>query len=148
MPDPFDPAKALAATRVVPTDRIVDLLAVTNAPERVAEFRLAMERGERFPPIAVIPLGGRFFITDGHKRFTACRTLVGPEVVVEIWGVRRLLADLWRQSRVQQRRLLEVFTGGPGDETARRRAVSLLAQNLAHWRRIGRSLWANLRGNR
>ena len=144
--DPFDPAKASAPTRVVPVRRVVDLLEVTNAPETVARYRDAMARGERFPPVAVIPFVGRYFIADGHKRFTAALPLAGDEVAVEVWGWGRLAADLWRQSRAQQRLFFEIFSRREGLPPARERAAAFFGDNWRHLRRMARSLWAVLRG--
>src|SRR2546422_10603444 len=94
----FDPAQAKSRTRLVPLDKIMDLLQVTHAPELVAEYRKAMEDGNRFPPIAVVALGKRLIIADGHKRFAAYKTLPVRRILVEVWTMRTCLQDLARQS--------------------------------------------------
>jgi hypothetical protein len=99
--------------------------------------------------VAVLPVAGRFVITDGHKRFSAFRPLAGDAVVVEVWGLRRLAADLWQQSRVQQRRAWSLLVRAPRDPGARREAAAFLGGQAAHLGRIARSLWAALgRGRR
>jgi hypothetical protein len=145
---PFDPGLATVPTRLVPLRKVVDLLVVSNAPDRVAVYRAAMLAGDHFPPIAVLPLLGRFLVTDGHKRLAAYRELGQAEIVVEVWTVGRLLRDLWQQSRVQQRRVWSVLRRLPRENAARREAAAMARQEAAHWRRIARSLWANLRGGR
>ena len=135
----FDPVLATAPTRVLPLDAVVDLLEVTHAPERIAEYRRAMQRGERFPPISVVRLGGRFLVADGHKRFSAYRSLPITEIVVEVWTLRRWRRDQWRQLRtktVQQWRLL---WRSPVDRAARRQAVRLFWDTVGHWRRFAMS---------
>src|SRR5262245_49152445 len=89
----FDVARAAYPVRVLPPHRVVDLLPVSHAPERIAEYRLAMQRGERFPPIAVVRCGGRYLIADGHKRFSAYRQLTDADIAVEVWTWRRWLRD-------------------------------------------------------
>ena len=64
-----------------------------------------MLAGERFPPIAVLPFAGRFWIADGHKRWSAYRTLGAREVWVELWTLRRWLRDQGRQVAGTGRRL-------------------------------------------
>lgn len=137
---PFDPAHATWPTRTVRVARVVDLLAVTHAPERVLEFRRAMLAGELFPPISVVAFAGRFVIADGHKRFAACRGLALEEIPVEVWPARRLTADLSRQLvRFLHR------AGGAGLQlvrgpSERREALHFLHTTWEHGLRIARSL--------
>jgi hypothetical protein len=140
-PSPFDTGRATAPTRRVPIGRIVDLLSVTHAPARVREYRRAMLRGDRFPPISVVRLGGRFVVADGHKRLAAATTLGLAEIAVEVWSPGRLLADLAGQAhrhlRAAGRACVLVFRGRDG----RREAARFAAATAAHWRRTLRSLW-------
>jgi hypothetical protein len=145
---PFDPGLAALPTRVVPIRKIVELLTVTNAPALVLQYRAAMLSGARFPPIAVLSVAGRFVLTDGHKRLSAFRALGQVDIVVEVWPLQRLARDLWRQSRVQQRRIWSLLVRIPREGTARDEAVEMAREEVAHWRRIARSLWVNLRGAR
>jgi hypothetical protein len=144
--DPFDAALAEFPPRRVPVAVLVDPLEVTHAPERIAAFRDAMRRGDRFPPIAVVRLGGRLFVADGHKRFAAFRAVGGSgavgesEILVQVWPLRRWIRDQWRQlaqkTRQQVRIAGRVGAGAEGREQARRLAVD----TLGHWRRIAASV--------
>jgi hypothetical protein len=136
----FDPALAEFPTRVVPVDRVLDLLGVSHAPERIAAYRRAMEGGEVFPPISVIRLGRRFVIADGHKRFSACRQLRVHEVVVEVWTVRRCLRDQWRQLARKTRQQIGLLRASTRDRYARRALRRLALDTIGHWRRVFRSL--------
>ena len=133
----FDPLRALLPARRVPVARVVDLLAVPHAPERVAAYRAAMLAGERFPPISVLPFAGRFWIADGHKRWSAYRALGATEVWVELWTARRWLRDQGRQVAGTGRRLgraLALLAVRP------REGLALLAAAPLHWWRVARSL--------
>lgn len=142
----FDPALATAPTRVVAVAAVVDLLQVTHAPDRVCEYRCAMQRGERFPPIAVVPVAGRFVVADGHKRLTAYKALPVTEIVVEVWTIRRLLHDQWRQFRAKTAQQWWVLSRSAVDRGARREAVRLFRDTMRHWKRIGVSLASRLTG--
>src|SRR5262249_17879356 len=111
----FDPKLAKSPTRVLPLDQVIDLLSVTHAPERVEEYRQAMLRGDRFPPVSVVKLAGRYFVADGHKRLCAYKTLGGGELVVEVWSIPRWLGDQQRQLSNNLRRqvpaLFRAITG-------------------------------------
>jgi len=124
------------------TADVVDLLEVTHAPERVADYRRAMERGDRFPPIAAVRLGGRFLLADGHKRLSAVRALAEPPetIPVEIWSVRRWLADQVGQLRRKTRRQVALLARSCVDPQARVEGTRLIADTVGHWRRITRSL--------
>ena len=52
-----------------------------------------MRAGDLFPPVSVIRLLGRWLVADGHKRYVAWAGLGGKEIVVEVWPLRRWLAD-------------------------------------------------------
>jgi hypothetical protein len=138
----FDPALAEYPTRTVPLTAIVDPLAVTHAPERIAAYRDAMRAGDRFPPIAVLALGGRYVVVDGHKRFQAYRALPAADMLVEIWTVRRWLRDQWSQLRRKTRQQASVLARSVRDPNARREAARLAGDTLRHWRRVARSLRA------
>lgn len=133
----FDPARAELPVLWVPVDRVVDLLAVPHAPERIAAYRTAMLAGERFPPIAVLPFAGRYWVADGHKRWSAFRQLGACEVPVEIWTGRRWVRDQARQVAGTGRRLgraCALLASRP------REGFALLAAAPLHWWRVARSL--------
>jgi hypothetical protein len=137
----FDPALAEYPTRTVPLAAIVDPLAVTHAPECIAAYRDAMRAGNRFPPISVLALGGRYIVVDGHKRFQAYRALPAAEMLVEIWTLRRWLSDQWSQLRRKTGQQVSVLVR-LRDPAGRREAAHLAGDTLRHWRRIARSLRA------
>lgn len=139
-PQCFDPVLATAATRTVPINTVVDLLHVTHAPERIASYRVAMQRGDRFPPIAVVCIAGRFLIADGHKRFSAYRSLPVSEIVVEVWTLRRWLRDQGRQFLHKTRQQWRVLSRSIVDRRARPQAARLFWDTVGHWKRVGRSL--------
>lgn len=137
--DPFDATLAEFSTRELPLEHVVDLLAISHAPERVAAYRDAMRRGARFPPVSVLPVAGYLVVADGHKRLSAYRALGYPHIVVEVWPWRRFVRDQIRQARdhVGKTRIFVrcLFTDRPA-------AWRLLCSTLAHWRRVARSLAA------
>ncbi len=140
--DCFDPAHAELPVRLVPVGRVIDPLAVPHAPERIAAYRAAMLAGARFPPIAVLPLAGRFWVADGHKRWSAYRALGAREVLVEVWTARRWLRDQSRQVAGTGRRLgraLALLAVRP------RAGLALLAAAPRHWWRVARSLAGHAR---
>ncbi len=129
--------------RIVPTRMVVDLLCVTHAPEKIRQYGLAMRRGESFPPIAVLRLGGRYIVVDGHKRFSAYRSLSRASIPVEIWSVARCLEDQWLQfvrNLGRKRTLLLSCHRNP------RNFIRLLNQDFPHWRRVALSLMRRLAG--
>lgn len=137
----FDPTRAELPVRRVPVARVVDPLSVPHAPDRVAAYRAAMLAGERFPPISVLPVAGRFWIADGHKRWSAYRALGAREVWVELWTLRRWLRDQGRQVAGTGRRLgraLALLVVRP------REGLALLAAAPLHWWRVARSLAGHL----
>jgi hypothetical protein len=100
-----------------------------------------MRAGNRFPPISVLALGGRYIVVDGHKRFQAYRALPAAEMLVEIWTLRRWLSDQWSQLRRKTGQQVSVLVR-LRDPAGRREAAHLAGDTLRHWRRIARSLRA------
>lgn len=137
--DPFDPSLARFPTRVVALERVLDLLHVSNAPDLVLQYRMAMERGARFPPVSVVAVLGRYVIGDGHKRFSAVRGLPVASVVVEVWPLWRLGADLLAQAKITlhewHRATVALLTRGSTRELG-----GLLRATVVHWWRIVRSV--------
>jgi hypothetical protein len=132
----FDPTHADFPVETVGVDAVVDLLEVTHAPERIAEYARAMRRGERFPPISVVRLGRWLFVADGHKRFSACRALGARHIPVEVWPVRRWLRDQREQlARKTWQQLRAVLLSG-FDAGARADARRLIVDTRGHWWRI------------
>jgi len=123
----------------------VDLLQVSHAPEVIDDFAEAMRVGKSFPPVSVIPFGRRYIVTDGHKRFSACRLLGLEEIEVEVWTLSRLLGDLGRQMirhlQAVGTAALKVTRGREG----RREALGFAATTVAHWKRTLVSLWRLVR---
>jgi hypothetical protein len=132
----FDRGLAEHETITVPVDKLIDLLEVTHANERIEEYRRAMLGGDRFPPISVVRLAGRLFIADGHKRFQAFRALGGRELTVELWPKRRWLADQWGQLRRKTREQASLLSRLPRDAAARAAARRLFWDTVGHWRRM------------
>ena len=139
-PPCFDPTRAEYPIRVLPIDAVIDLLSVSHAPERIAEYRAAMQRGDAFPPIAVVRFGTRYYVADGHKRLSAYRSLTSSPIVVEVWTRRRWLRDQWEQFSRKTRQQLDLVRRFSSDAEARRAARRLAIDTLEHWRRIARSL--------
>ena len=138
--DCFDAAGAEYPTRLVRVDQVVDLLAVSHAPERIAAYRQAMAEGARFPPIAVLRCGRRYVIADGHKRFSAYVQLSDAPLPVEVWTLRRWARDQWHQLRHKTGQQVRLLRGGAGDAANRRAAHRLFWDTVGHWQRIARSL--------
>lgn len=129
-------------TRRVKIERVLDLLQVSHAPDVIEAYAEAMRAGGSFPPVSVIPFGRRYIITDGHKRFSACRALGLEEIEVEIWTLGRLIGDLGRQSIRHLRAIGAAawnLTRGP---EGRRESSNFAAATVAHWRRTLVSLWS------
>jgi hypothetical protein len=142
----FDPSQAHYPTRVVPLECVVDLLPISHAPERIAQYRSAMQRGDRFPPIAVVRVGTRFLVADGHKRLTAFRQLTDAPIVVELWTVRRWLRDQWQQFVRKTRQQARLARRSYSDPSARREARRLALDTIGHWRRVLLSVRSRLSG--
>ena len=136
-PRGFDPGLARHATRELPVDEVVDLLELTHAAGKVQEYRERMRAGDLFPPISVVRLFGRWFVADGHKRYTAWKGLDATRVVVEVWPLRTWLSDWARQSRHGVRkngRIVARAFVDPGKSALEVRAIA------GHWRRVAVSL--------
>jgi len=142
----FDPQLARFATIELPCSSIVDLLPLTHAPDRVARYRERMQSGDRFPPISVIRLGGRYVIADGHKRFSAYRTLGADRILVEVWPLHRWARDQWDQVVGNARKNGRILRLSVTDPPA---AWRLACSTLRHWRRVATSLaWRATRSRR
>jgi hypothetical protein len=139
----FDPGRAEYPTRSLPVSDVVDLLPLSHAPERIAQYRERMAAGDRFPPIAVIRLFGRYVIADGHKRYSAYRSLGAAAIVVEVWPLTRWLKDQWQQAVGNARKNGRILRTGVSDP---RRAGRLLLTTLLHWRRVATSLMLRATG--
>lgn len=135
----FDPSLAEHPLRTLRVDEVIDFLHVSHWPDRVNEYRRAMQAGARFPPIAVVYLAGRPFLADGHKRFHAYRGLGAGEVIVQVWPFRRWLADQYGQLRRSAKRW-RVALGDLRRPERRHLATAALSQSVDHWKRILRSL--------
>jgi hypothetical protein len=140
----FDATLARHETWTLPIASVTDLLPLTHAPERVEEYRRAMAVGLLFPPVSVLRLFGRFILADGHKRFAACRPIVGDRLVVEVWPFSRFLLDQWEQARANGRKNAAILTNVL---TNRPEAVRLLRGTAGHWRRVATSLLTLARGS-
>jgi hypothetical protein len=134
---PFDPSLAQLPTRRLPIAEVIDVLTSTHAPERVAEYRERMLRGDRFPPVSVIRFARRFILADGHKRLAAYRTLGHSTIVVEIWTYRRFVRDQWQQARKNARKNQRIVIHALTDPPEARR---LILSTALHWKRVGGSL--------
>lgn len=135
--EPFDAGLCAAATRRVRVDEVLDLLPLTHAPETIAAYAERMRRGDRFPPVAVVRLAGRWVVADGHKRLQAALSLGVSEVTVEVWGPRELLRDQARQVRQNAGKNARIARAAFHD---RAEAVRLLRATFGHWRRVAASL--------
>ncbi len=145
IPDPFDPAAAEGTLRRLPLRDVIDLLAVTHAPERIHEYRDAMLRGDRFPPVSVIRVAGWFLVADGHKRLHAYATLGRSEILVEVWTFRRFLRDQARQAAANVRKNAAIVSRCASDP---RGAGRLAMSTVRHWKRVAVSLATRLTGSR
>lgn len=137
--DPFDLRLAGCATLRIPVARIVDLLHAPHDPARIAKYRLEMQNGERFPPIAVVRIGRYYLVADGHKRFQAYLGLSErPQLmVVEYWPWRRWLMD---QNEQLQRKLSQLGRALAGGPPGWRLLLTLFVATLRHWWRVVYSL--------
>ncbi len=136
-PRGFDPALAAHPTRVLRIEEVVDLLELTHAPEVIRGYRERMTAGDRFPPVSVIRLFGRWLVADGHKRYVAWAGLGGEEIVVEVWPIRRWLADQARQAARNARKNGRIVSRLFVDP---RESLLLVRTTAEHWRRVAHSL--------
>jgi ABC-type multidrug transport system fused ATPase/permease subunit len=141
----FDSSRAHFATCQVPIEQVLDLFTTTHAAEQIERYRSAMLNGERFPPISVIKIGSRWVIADGHKRFRACRALGAAEIPVELWPLRKLLDDQWRQLRHKTLQIVTVIARAVRHPDGRKEARRLYWDTVGHWKRIGLSAAATAR---
>jgi len=141
----FDANQASSPTRLVPVSRVVDLLSVTHVPSRVELYRSAMLQGDRFPPICALPLFGRFLLTDGHKRFTAYKSLGEEAILVQIWTLRRSVTHLGAQTLREAREGCRIISQLGRDPQAPVQLKKFLRSRVVHYRRLGRSLWTRIR---
>jgi len=141
----FDPKLGSSPTRVVPIGRVVDLLLVTHAPERVECYRHAMLSGDRFPPISVLPLFGWFLLTDGHKRFTAYKSLQISEMPVQVWTLRQSIGHLGKQTLREASQGCRIVARLGRDPKAGAELKKFLWSRVVHYQRLGRSLWTRIR---
>ncbi len=139
----FDRSLAEWPTRVLACADVVDLLPLSHAPERIDRYRQEMADGQRFPPISVIRMSGRYLVADGHKRLSAYRQLGHDHIVVEVWPLRRWLRDQGRQVRENARKNLRIAATSVSDPVE---AWRLLLTTLRHWRRVAASLAARATG--
>jgi ATP-binding cassette, subfamily B, bacterial MsbA len=144
--DCFDVSRAEGQTLETPIESVIDLLSATHAPEKIDEYREAMDRGATFPPIGVFKVGRVFVVTDGHKRLSACKQRGMVRVMVELWTVSRLLADLWDQTVRSTRRLVSSLVHTTHDPESRRRLHRLYWDTVLHWKRLFVTLPTLVRG--
>ena len=141
---PFDSSLATVSTRIVPLRVVIDLLA--SAPhnaERIAEYRHAMLNGARFPPIAVVRIGSKYLVADGHKRLSAFRTLGEQELCVQVWRWRDWWADQARQARDHGKKHVRILRLSRTDPRA---ALRLWFSTVQHWMRVARALTGSSSG--
>lgn len=133
----FAPERATFPTIVLACSTVVDLLPLSHAPDRVALYREQMQRGDRFPPVSVIRLGGCYLVADGHKRFSAYQGLGESHIVVEVWPPHRWLRDQCRQAAGNARKNARIVSTSFSNPLE---AWRLLLTTLLHWRRVATSL--------
>ncbi len=79
-------------------------------------------------------------IADGHKRYSAYRGLDRPDILVEVWPLRRWLRDQLRSGDGNARKNGRILAASVTDP---RQAWRLLLTTLLHWRRVATSLLAS-----
>ena len=134
--DCFDPSLAEFETAVVPIDSVIDLLSSTHAPDKISEYREAMDNGAKFPPLSVVSIAARYFLADGHKRLSACKRRGMTHVTIEFWPIKRIVADLSRQTARSARRFAALIAGTSGDPGARKRWRRFYWDTVLHWKRF------------
>jgi hypothetical protein len=87
----------------------------------------ALIRGRTLPPVALIQVGDRYFVRDGHHRISAARALgqKAIEATVEVWQVDETPAWERLSQALSGRR--EDNQKKPRPEPAYQRAASILA---------------------
>ncbi len=136
--DPFDSSPAPARTRIVPIEAVVDPFASQpHNPAQVEAYRQAMLNGAQFPPIAVVRVGSRYLVADGHKRLTAFRSFGPSEIRVETWRWRDWVRDQHRQARNQMHKHRQALRSSLTDPGA---LLQLWRSIMRHWLRIARAV--------
>jgi hypothetical protein len=133
----FDPALAEFSVATLPLERVIDPLAISHAPEHVARYRDAMAAGDRFPPISVIRVFGRYLVADGHKRLAAYRSFGPADILVEVWPIGRWFRDQKRQAATNLRKNRTIVQLAMREPRA---AFRLLLSTVLHWKRVAASL--------
>jgi hypothetical protein len=141
----FDPALAEFRVATLPLERVIDPLALTHAPDRVAHYRDCMAAGERFPPIAVVRVLGLYLVADGHKRLAAYRSLGFTDILVEVWPLGRWARDQRRQAVANLRKNRTIARLAMREPQT---AFRLLLSTILHWKRVGASLAFLITGRR
>ena len=95
-----------------------------------------MDTGEKFPPLSVVQFAGRHILADGHKRLSACKQRGMTHVTIEFWPLRRIAADLSRQTGRSVRRLATLIAGTPRDPEVRKRWRRFYWDTVLHWKRF------------
>ena len=146
-PRGFDPASAAYPTRSLRLGEVVDLLELTHAPEVIREYRERMRAGDLFPPVSVVRLFGRWLVADGHKRYVAWAGLGEAEILVEVWPLRRWIADQAEQAARNARKNGRIVARLFDDP---RESLQLARATTGHWQRVALSLLrrARRRGRR
>lgn len=146
-PRGFDAARAAHPTRLLRIEEVVDLLELTHAAEVIRGYRERMRAGDLFPPVSVVRLFGKWLVADGHKRYVAWTGLGEKEIVVEVWPLRRWLADQADQARRNARKNVRIAARLFVDP---RESLRLARTTAGHWRRVACSLLrrAGRRGTR
>ncbi len=137
----FDLARAEFPSRLVRIDQLIDLLQYVHRPEVVQQYRERMKKGDRFPPVSVLPLGGSYLLTDGHKRLSALRSLGSPLVFVEVWTFRRWIGDQVAQLGDYLQRTWQQLQNDYEEGELRAGFMRQFRTTMAHWKRIWMSLW-------
>jgi hypothetical protein len=136
MDGPFDPNLSTKTTRILQVDEITDLLTVSHAPDTIQNYFTRMNNGATFPPVSVVKFRKKYYLADGHKRYSAFLKTGQETIVVEVWTFGQLLSDQWRQfadfNRGFAAAILSLFRGS----RERREAGRFVKSTLSHWRRI------------
>lgn len=106
-----------------------------------------MRAGDLFPPVSVVRLFGRWLVADGHKRYVAWAGLGEAEILVEVWPLRRWIADQAEQAARNARKNGRIVARLFVDP---RESLQLARATTGHWQRVALSLLrrARRRGRR